>query len=201
VAGIDLLVTDKWSVRLSEGVDVDVRRVEEWATRLINGRGREDDLSVSPSCIDALSLLPGWYDDWVLMERERIRQRMLHALEALSCHLVKAGRFADAVDAAILAVNAEPLRESAQRTLIQAHIAEGNLVEARRTYCNFRKLVRTELDVEPSSDLLTLLRDAQIRLSRDTSSAAGPTQFRPTDGLEHWSTTSTRRMTSIETSV
>jgi two-component SAPR family response regulator len=177
-----------------------VHRVEEWATRLINGRGREDDLAVSPSCIDALNLLPGWYDDWALMERERLRQRMLHALEALSRHLVKTGRFADAVDAAILAVNAEPLRESAQRTLIQAHIAEGNLVEARRAYCGFRKLVRMELDVEPSSDLLTLLRDKQVQLSRNTTSATTPPQLPPADGLERWSTTATRRLTSIETS-
>ncbi|MGW2995279.1 bifunctional ornithine acetyltransferase/N-acetylglutamate synthase, partial [Streptomyces sp. NPDC001193] len=31
---------------------------------------------------DALDLLPGWYDDWVLLEQERVRQRLLHALEA-----------------------------------------------------------------------------------------------------------------------
>jgi len=41
------------------------------------------------------------------MERERIRQRILHALEALSERLAAAGRFADAVEAAMLATSAE----------------------------------------------------------------------------------------------
>ena len=60
---------------------------------------------------DALDLLPGWYDDWVVFERERLRQRLLHALEMLSLRLVRQGRFGEAVEAALL-VHAEPLRES-----------------------------------------------------------------------------------------
>jgi len=164
-AGIDVLVVDKCSLRLNEDVIVDVHRVEEWATRVIDGTRWGDDLAVSPMLVDALDLLPGWYDDWALMERERLRQRMLHALEALSRQLVEVGRFADAVDVAIRAVNAEPLRESAQRALIQAHLAEGNLIEARRAYDSYRELVRIELKVEPSSNLLALLRAPQVRPS------------------------------------
>jgi DNA-binding SARP family transcriptional activator len=128
-----------------------------WANRLIDGTAQGDDLAVSSTWVEALDLLPGWYDDWALIERERLRQRTLHALEALSKHLSRAGRFADAVEAAILAVTAEPLRESAQRVLIEAHLAEGNLVEARRGYQAYRDLVNRELGVEPSKGLLTLL--------------------------------------------
>jgi DNA-binding SARP family transcriptional activator len=57
----------------------------------------------------------------------------------------------------MLAVSAEPLRESAQLALLRAHVAEGNLVEARRgcrTYCD---LLRRELGVEPSTELLRFL--------------------------------------------
>lgn len=156
--GLDILVADKWSLRLCEDVEVDVHLVGEWASRVIDGNTQDGDLAVSPSWIDALDLLPGWYDDWALMERERLRQRMLHALDALSRHLADAGRFADAIDAAMLAVSAEPLRESAQRTLIEAHMTEGNVVEARRAYQRYRQLVRIELGVEPSHDLLTIVR-------------------------------------------
>ena len=70
---------------------------------LIEGRSTERDLAISPWVADALDLLPGFYDDWALMERERVRQRTLHALEALSEKLVAAGRFADAIEAAMLA--------------------------------------------------------------------------------------------------
>jgi DNA-binding SARP family transcriptional activator len=77
--------------------------------------------------------------------------------------LVGLGRFGEAVDAALLAVSAEPLRESAQRALIEAHVAEGNLAEAHRTYIFYRNLVRRELGVEPSSDLSVLIRGCRDR--------------------------------------
>ena len=41
-------------------------------------------------------LLPDWYDDWVLLERERFRQLRLHALDALCDDLTRAGRHWDA---------------------------------------------------------------------------------------------------------
>src|SRR5205823_1595627 len=112
-AGIDLLAADKWSLTLCDDVVVDVHVVSDWATRLIRNTASGDDLTVSPWWSAALDLLPGWYDDWVLMERERIRQRVLHALEALSRRLAGTARCAEAVEAAMMAVSAEPLRESA----------------------------------------------------------------------------------------
>ena len=105
-----------------------------------------------------MDLLPGWYDDWVIFERERIRQRLLHALEALSRRLVEVNRCAEAIDAAISAVSADPLRESANRVLIEAHLAEGNLIEARRTYERYRDSVGRELGVEPSEQIASLIR-------------------------------------------
>jgi DNA-binding SARP family transcriptional activator len=157
-AGIDVMVADKCSLALNADVLVDLHIIDQWATRVIEGTPIESDLAISASWADALDLLPGWYDDWVLMERERVRQRMLHALETLSRTLTRVGRFADAIEAALLAVRAEPLRESTQRALIEAHVAEGNLGEARRSYRAYRELVGRELGIEPSSDLLMLLR-------------------------------------------
>jgi DNA-binding SARP family transcriptional activator len=155
-AGINVLVADKGSLALRAHVIVDLHVMDEWATRLIQGTAFEPDLVISSSVFDALDLLPGWYDDWALMERERIRQRLLHALEALSVRLVRVGRYGEAVDAALLAVSADPLRESARRALIEAHIAERNLAEARRSYLAYRDLVRRELGIEPSRELLAL---------------------------------------------
>jgi DNA-binding SARP family transcriptional activator len=171
-ARIDVLVADKWSLALNTDVLVDLHLMDERATRLIEGRAERDDLAISPSWADALDFLPGWYDDWALMERERVRQRILHALEALSEELASTGRFADAVEAAILAVSAEPLRESAQRTLIVAHIAEGNLVEAYRCYRSYCDLLQRELGVAPSGDLLTVLRAPPARRPITDSGAA-----------------------------
>jgi DNA-binding SARP family transcriptional activator len=169
-AGIDVLVADKCSLMLGAGVRVDLDAMEQWATRLIEGRPAAHDLTIPPSAADALDLLPGIYDDWVLTERERIRQRILHALEALSERLSAAGRCADAIEAAMLAARAEPLRESAHRALIKAHIVEGNRSEAHRIYLAYQALVRREIGVLPSADLAAGLG---IPLPRGSEAADG----------------------------
>ena len=152
-AGIDILSADKWSLSLMGHVEVDAQLMLDWAERIINGAAGPCDLAVVPQHVDALDLLPGLYEDWAIMERERIRQRMLHALETLSRRLVNVGRYADAVEAALTAISADTLRESAHCALIEAHAAEGNWGEARRSYESYRDLVRRELGVDPSRDL------------------------------------------------
>jgi DNA-binding SARP family transcriptional activator len=157
-AGIDLLESDKRSLMLRPGTVVDVSLVCEWAARLVDGSATEADLRAVNLRNDAMDLLPGWYDDWVIFERERIRQRLLHALEILSRRLAALGRCAEAVETAISAVSADPLRESANRVLIEAHLAEGNLAEGRRAYERYRTIARRELGVEPGRELTTLVR-------------------------------------------
>jgi DNA-binding SARP family transcriptional activator len=109
------------------------------------------------------SLLPDWYDDWVLLERERYRQLGLHALEMLSEHLTAARRFGPALEAALAAVAGEPFRESAHRVLIKAHLAEGNASEAIRQYDFYRKLVNDHLGLDPSPAMDALLEGLTIR--------------------------------------
>lgn len=156
-AGVEVMQCDKWSLSLIDGVRVDVHELRAWADRVISGSPEANDLLCEPVAEDALDLLPGWYDDWMVLERERLRQRLLHALEAQSQELSERGLHADAVEAAIAAVNAEPLRESAQRTLILAYLAEGNWIEAQRVLDGYRRLLARELRVTPSDDLVGLV--------------------------------------------
>jgi DNA-binding SARP family transcriptional activator len=134
---------------LARRVSVDTVEMLARARRL-QGTGddcRAVDLDAS---LFRQDLLPGWYDDWALLERERIRQARLHALEALCEHLIALGRYPEAIDSGLLAVAAEPLRESAHRALMRAYQAEGNRSEALRAYENLRQLLQRELGVEPS---------------------------------------------------
>lgn len=156
-SGIDLIRSDKQSLWLADHTEVDVMLVNDWAQRLINGRYRPEDLDVGRWLGDPLSLLPGWYEDWVIFAREQLRQRWLHGLEALSRCLVHERRHPQAVDAALAVVSMDPLRESAQRVLIEAHLAEGNMAEARRSYRLYGERVRRELGVAPSRELRALL--------------------------------------------
>jgi DNA-binding SARP family transcriptional activator len=150
------------ALALDDEVVVDLEILSGWAERVIGGGTGPDELTVPEGVDAALDLLPGWYDDWVIVERERVRTRVLHALEQVSRGFSAAGRHARAVDAAIAAVCADPLRESAQRALIEAHLAEGNLIEAQRTFRSYRELLAAELGVEPAPELWQLIAGARI---------------------------------------
>jgi DNA-binding SARP family transcriptional activator len=58
------------------------------------------------------------------------------------------------------------LRESAQTALIRAHLAEGNLVEARRQYVSYAELIQSELGVSPSDELRGLLPRTSVARRR-----------------------------------
>jgi DNA-binding SARP family transcriptional activator len=151
--GRPLVRSDHSTLRLEDDVVVDLHAVERWATRVLTGTTVPADLGVDPGAIADLELLPGWYEDWTLVVRERLRLRLLHALDALSVLLREAGRAAEAVEAVHVAVLAEPLRESGQRALIEAHQAAGDWVAARRQYDAFCGMLRREVGVEPSAEL------------------------------------------------
>jgi len=141
---------------LSHDVDVDVRRGFARAKALVaNDAGRVDQ-DPNDATLDG-QLLPDWYEDWVIFERERFRQLGLHALEALAERLLDEGRLLEALSAALAAVRGEPLRESAHRILIRVHLAEGNVGEARRQYELCAGLLRERLGLGPSQRLVDLV--------------------------------------------
>jgi DNA-binding SARP family transcriptional activator len=148
-----------WSrhLELSPRVTVDVGETEAKARRL-----QDDDDECEEEDLDTVmrsrDLLPGWYDDWVVTERERLRQLRLHALESSCARLILAGSFGRAVQAALVAIQEEPLRETAHRALIQAHLAEGNAVEAVRQYRRYTRLLWEELRLEPSPQTKALVQ-------------------------------------------
>ena len=111
-------------------------------------------------------LLPGWYDDWVIFERERLRQLRLHVLDSLAERLASRRQFMRALEAAMTSAGIEPLRESAHRAIIAIHLAEQNLVEALRDYELFRNLLRAELGVEPSRQLTAMLPLTTMKTDR-----------------------------------
>ncbi len=156
--GADLVEAGVDHVSLGRDVSVDLHASDELAqTVLAGGRdGEIDDLAE-----DALSgdVLPDWYDEWVVFERERHRQLRLHALEVLCEQLTSQRSYARAVAAGIAAVHGEPLRESAHRVLIKAHLAEGNRGEAVRQFKQCSQILRRELNLEPAPETAALVAD------------------------------------------
>jgi DNA-binding SARP family transcriptional activator len=154
-------------LQLGPEVEIDVRDLLAIARDLNKSRATAGFLGIP--AVDALDLdsvrlsdlagdlLPDWYDEWLQEERESLRQTRLHALECLARAMSAVGRHADAVQAALAAIRLEPLRETAHRTLIETHLAEGNWSEACRQYQRLKRLLREELGVEPSNSTRLLV--------------------------------------------
>jgi DNA-binding SARP family transcriptional activator len=140
---------------LDAAVRVDVREASRHAHRLIDGSAK--DIACAPGALLQGELLPDWYDEWLIIERERFRQLRLHGLEALSERLLGLRRYGEAAETALSAIAGEPMRESAHRALIRVHIAEGNTSEALRHFELFRRMLADELGLRPSPHLVTLM--------------------------------------------
>lgn len=153
-AGASLTLIDSLAVDLDEATDV--------ARRLLSST-----TGLGPTLADRellmCDLLPGFDEEWLIVPREQHRQRRLHALEALVLDELDGGRPFDAVDTALAAVSAEPLRESAQLLLVQAHLAAGNRAAARDQFHRFRDLLSVELQVEPSAAMTRLIEPHMTR--------------------------------------
>jgi DNA-binding SARP family transcriptional activator len=149
--GHELIEKTATQLRLGSSVAVDIRETIAWARDVLNGSGEP---GISSHMGD---LLPDWYDEWVLLERERLRELRVRALEFLCAELTVAGSFHQAVEAGLAAVGDEPLRESAHRTLITVYLAEGNHAEAIRRYRRYRALLQDQLGLEPSGRMKALI--------------------------------------------
>lgn len=170
-----LVLASNTHVWLREDVDVDLHRATGQARRLL------DLPALDPTAIDldhelawfAEDLLVGWYEDWVSAERERFRQLRLHVLDQCGELLLRAHRYAEAVQVGLVAVATEPLRESAHRLLVRAHLCEGNLAEALRQYRTYADLLARELGVRPSGAMDDLISEA-LAGAATTQWANGP---------------------------
>jgi DNA-binding SARP family transcriptional activator len=151
-----LVESSEGALALADDVAVDVRELYAWARRAVAPGAELDDVAVPEAGLSG-NLLPGWYEDWVLLERERLRQLRLHALELVAERLAVAGRYGEALHVAYAAIGAEPLRESAHRTVVRVHLEEGNVAEALRAFESFTLLLGRELGVRPTARMTELV--------------------------------------------
>lgn len=158
VRSLDVPIVDtrNGTLQLLPWVRVDTREAMAVAHRWLGGLETDADRDAGSAALEG-ELLPDWYDDWVADDRESFRQLRLHALEAMADRLALAGRCGDAILAALAAVAADPLRESAHRAVIKVHLAEGNVAEAIRQLRRCERLMLDEVGVPPSSRLAELI--------------------------------------------
>lgn len=100
--------------------------------------------------------LPECYEEWALVERERLRDQYLEGLERLIRLLKQEGQYDHALDYARVLVHGDPLHEGAHRELIHLYLLLDQPARALHQYESLRALLLEELGVEPSAELQAL---------------------------------------------
>jgi len=107
-------------------------------------------------------LLPGCYDEWILPERERLRQAFTEALERLISLLEGQRDYPAAITHAQRLLRHEPVHEATYRDLMRLYALNGDRAAALHTYHTCATILRRELDVQPNRET----REAYERLLR-----------------------------------
>lgn len=108
-------------------------------------------------------LLEGFYDDWILLERERLREIYLLALEQLTQSHKSSGRYDLALDAALKLARADPLRESAHREVMRLYFALNRPEAALKQFAACRATWNAELGLEPEPETVALAQEIATR--------------------------------------
>jgi DNA-binding SARP family transcriptional activator/tetratricopeptide (TPR) repeat protein len=149
--GKSFFQADKIHIAVNPEADlwVDVRAFES---------GSDDSLVAARSAVELYQgeLLPGFYEDWVELERERLRAVYDRKVERLIALLLDGGRWAAAIQWAERWIAQGHVPESAFRSLMVAYRELGDSAKVANTFERCRTTLMDELGVEPSAETTQL---------------------------------------------
>ena len=156
---VDIVRASRTHVWLSRKLIIDVHRVHSFIRSSFDSTLSGDALIRGAESLLAAAggILADETADWALDEQEWFRQEWLQAMDRIGEGLIEAGHSGRAVQVALAASRAEPLRESAHRLLVRVHTSQGNLIEAIRAYQRYAELLHRQLRLQPSSLMRNLM--------------------------------------------
>lgn len=108
-------------------------------------------------------LLEGFYVDWVLEERRRLREKCYHALEGLVQLEKGAGHYQNALDLALILATADPLRETAHREVMRLYYFLKRPQAAQQQFAICRNILQGELGIEPEAETVALAHEIALQ--------------------------------------
>lgn len=141
------LIFDRHVLRWTEmdRIKVDVYDFEDLAERVNSTQALREAVDLYSG-----DLLPEIYDEWILVERERLRQVYLSTLERLMMLLENERDYQTAIHYGRLLLEQDPLREEHYRLLIRLYVLSDDRAGALRIYHACVAALQRELNVEPS---------------------------------------------------
>jgi TolB-like protein/DNA-binding SARP family transcriptional activator len=156
------IVTDRASVTFNRAeVAVDVQEFEQ-----LVAEGTPDGLARAMKLyrgdlLEGLDIRDPAFEEWLLFERQRLRDQACDALTRLLAHHMVGGAYDQAGVAARRLVALDPLHEAAHRALMQIYAQQGQTALALRQYQLCRDALQGELGVKPEAETERLYQSIQ----------------------------------------
>jgi DNA-binding SARP family transcriptional activator len=151
---------DRFRLNLSAGVGIDVTEFETAVLRGDQAQRTRDDVKTERHYAHALELYRGDLLAHSFMEaeieRERLRGLYLRALSYLTQDRFRKGDYVTCLNYAYQMLISNPLHEEAHRTAMRCYVRRNERGEALRQFQLCRNMLRTELNIMPERETLTL---------------------------------------------
>ncbi|MBU1880270.1 MAG: bacterial transcriptional activator domain-containing protein, partial [Chloroflexi bacterium] len=98
------------------------------------------------------------YEDWAIVERERLRELYLNTRSHLAAYHAGLGHLDTAIGHYQTILARDPYREEAHRQLMAAYFQAGRRAEAVQQYQECQRILQHDLGVAPSPETAALYR-------------------------------------------
>jgi DNA-binding SARP family transcriptional activator/predicted ATPase len=119
-------------------------------------------------------LLPSCYDEWIISDRERLRQHYIGVMERLAEHHEEQAHYRAAIQVAERLLRHDPIHEATYQRLMRLHMLNGDRAHALRVYHLCVAALQRELAVEPSEET-RMLYERLLEVEAAPLAAAQPT--------------------------
>ncbi len=124
--------------------------------------------------LEGLGIREPGLEEWLLDQRERLRELAVEALARLLAHRIRDGAGEPAVETALRLLALDPLQEAAHRALMRLYAGLGRRGAALRQYQLCVDLLQRELGVEPEAESSQLYQEILQAPSTLPSAAPSP---------------------------
>src|SRR3990170_868634 len=129
-------------------------------------------------------LLQGFYEDWILVQREELHQAYLNAMTQLAKLLEDARQYEEAIEVVNRLIRADSLNETAYGHSMRLHALMDDRAGALQVYHTCVTVLKRELDLEPSAEIQSLYE--QLIQSREVGREQAPEGRRLIGRKQEW---------------
>jgi DNA-binding SARP family transcriptional activator len=156
-----VLVTDRNFVQLDpQSITTDVAEFESTLQLASQALDRSAQIAHLAQAVEGYHgvLLPGFYEEWIVPESQRLEEAYFSVLRRLIHGLEQDGEVERALDYAQRGLSMDALREDIGRDVMRLYAATGQPALALRQYREMERALKSKLNAVPDSQTRELMR-------------------------------------------